>query len=341
VILLPISHEAGAVKRLPWVTFALMALCFAAFLLSGRFRLMPSDDLRVARSVEQAMAFWTAHPYLALDAEFAERVLGDTDRAGVSWMAAQRQARPGGPDNGLIRHSQQTNLDRLTAEALDALATHPLLVWGLVPDRLTAPTLVTYQFLHAGWLHIAGNLLLLFLAGPFIEDVWGRPLFLGFYLTAGVLGGLMHVGAQPDSLTPLIGASGAVSGIMGAFLVRYRRTRIRFFYLVGVFWRGTFSAPAWVMLPLWFALQLGLAMAAGHGGGGVAYWAHVGGFTFGAAAAAAMAWQGIERRLATAGSRGFAGAPVPARPDPRRAPRRRVAPPAPPRAIPEAARRVR
>ena len=147
-------------------------------------------------------------------------------------------------------------------------------------------TLITYQFLHGGFLHLFGNLFFLFLAGPFIEDVWGRPVFAAFYLTAGALSALMFALRYPELDEPLIGASGAVAGVMGAFLVRYWKTRIRFLYFFIPFRPGTFTAPAWLMLPLWFARELVFAQAwdvasPGTGGGGVAHWAHVWGFAFG------------------------------------------------------------
>jgi tetratricopeptide (TPR) repeat protein len=94
----------------------------------------------------------------------------------------------------------------------------------------------------------------------------------------------------------MVGASGAIAGVMGAFLFRYRRTRIRFFYMVALFWRGTFSAPAIVMLPLWFGEQLFMAVLGG-GGTGVAHWAHVGGFAAGLSGAFAIRYWGIEDRI--------------------------------------------
>ena len=114
------------------------------------------------------------------------------------------------------------------------------------------------MFLHGGWLHLFGNLLLLFLTGPFIEDRWGRPAFLAFYLAAGLAAAGLFVARFPELSLPLIGASGAIAGCMGAFLVRFFRTRMQYFYWFGIF-VGTFSAPAWLMLPLWFGNELLMA----------------------------------------------------------------------------------
>jgi membrane associated rhomboid family serine protease len=155
-------------------------------------------------------------------------------------------------------------------------------------------TLLTHMFMHAGLLHLIGNMLILFLAGPFIEDVWGRPLYAGFYVASGLAAALTFASVYPDLQTPMIGASGAIAGIMGAFLIRHATSRIQFFYMVGFFVRGTFYAPAWLMLPLWLVQQVFMGMMMDglgvEGGGGVAYWAHVGGFVFGMLAAVAI-WQ--------------------------------------------------
>jgi membrane associated rhomboid family serine protease len=160
------------------------------------------------------------------------------------------------------------------------------------------PGWITHMFLHAGWLHFLGNMLILFLAGPFIEEVWGRPLYAGFYLVSGLVAAGFHILSQPDSIVPMIGASGAIAGVMGAFLIRYRTTRIKFFYLF--FWmvRGTFRAPAWLMIPLWFVSQvwMGLLTSELDIQAGVAYWAHVGGFVAGVGTAWFVKSKGIEER---------------------------------------------
>jgi membrane associated rhomboid family serine protease len=160
-------------------------------------------------------------------------------------------------------------------------------------------TFITHMFLHGGWFHLLGNLLIFYLAGPFIEDVWGRPLFSAFYIVAGVFAALVYIVRVPDSTIPMIGASGAISGVMGAFLVRYWHTRIKFFYMFAFFVRGTFDAPAWVMLPLWFAMQVfyaALTDSTGPAASGVAYWAHIGGFVFGIGTAYGIRHFGIEER---------------------------------------------
>ena len=299
MILLPIGHEETGVRRLPWITFGLMAVCCVAFILSGRGQILSSDDIQLSKEVMAAVDYYVEHPYLELKPRFEERVFDGNEEQALS-LVAEAYDGLAPPSNGAIRASQQEALDDLMARVVGSFDSHPLFRWGLVPNEIKPWSLITHMFMHAGWLHLLGNLLILYLAGPFIEDVWGRPLYLGFYVGAGLFAALAYIAFNAGSAVPMIGASGAIAGVMGAFLVRYRQTRIRFFYMVGIFFRGTFSAPALLMLPMWFGEQLFFAMLAGNsdGGAGVAYWAHIGGFAFGAGTALAMrAWQIEERHI--------------------------------------------
>jgi len=303
MILLPIGHEQSGTRRLPWITFGVMILCVAAFFLTGRAGLYAEDDVELSRDVLKAIEYYMEHPYLELDPEFEALVFppGESGEAAREAFGSLLGFRPQPPESAEIRAAEQEILDSLVAAAVRSYERHPFMRWGLVPGAFSVVGLFTHMFLHAGWLHLLGNLLILYLAGPFIEDVWGRPLYAAFYLLSGVVAALCFVAASPVSDIPMVGASGAIAGVMGAFLVRYRKTKIRFFYMVGLFWRGTFSAAAWVMLPLWFGEQLfmfllteGLSEQAG---GGVAYMAHIGGFAFGFAVAAVLRRQRIEERF--------------------------------------------
>lgn len=146
-------------------------------------------------------------------------------------------------------------------------------------DRLLG--LITSQFLHADVLHLVFNMLFLWVFGNNIEDRLGRLRFLPFYLVCGALAGLAQTVADPDSAIPLIGASGAISGVLGAYLVLYPRVRIWTVVLPLVFL--PFKLPAWIWLAIYFGLQfIYLGDSATSGGGGVAYMAHIGGFVAGA-----------------------------------------------------------
>lgn len=146
-------------------------------------------------------------------------------------------------------------------------------------DRLTG--LVTSQFLHADLLHLAFNMLFLWVFGNNIEDRLGRLRFLPFFLICGALAGLAQAIVDPSSAVPLIGASGAISGVLGAYLVLYPRVRI--WTIVLPFFFLPFRLPAWIWLAVYLLLQLlYLGGSATAGGGGVAYMAHIGGFAAGA-----------------------------------------------------------
>src|SRR5262249_11688326 len=154
-------------------------------------------------------------------------------------------------------------------------------------------------FVHGGGLHLLGNMLFFFLTGPFIEDAFGRPVFALLYLLSGFAAVFTHAFHFPDSPAPLRGARGAVAGVLGALLVRLGAARIRFLFfpfLVLPFVRITFTLPAFVVLPAWFLEQHWSATHA-QGSEGVAFWAHVGGFAFGAVVAAAIRVMRIEERI--------------------------------------------
>jgi len=180
-------------------------------------------------------------------------------------------------------------------EALDAFIT----AWGVVPADLTQAwassrflsvetlTLITSQFLHGGWLHLAGNLLFLWIFANNIEDDLGHLAFLTFYLGGGAVAGLTQVAIDPASTVPMIGASGAIAAVLGGYLVLYPRARITSLVFLGFFYQ-LIDVPAVIVLGFWFLLQLidGLA-SLGFAGtdGGVAFFAHIGGFVAGVVAA--------------------------------------------------------
>jgi membrane associated rhomboid family serine protease len=167
--------------------------------------------------------------------------------------------------------------------------------YGYVPAHPTWTGLLGTLFLHAGWMHLLGNMYLLWLCGCSIEDVWGRPLYAGVYLLGGVAATLAHGWFQSDSTAHLVGASGAIAALMGVFFVRCWNTRVRFFYWFFLAIFGTFTAPAWIMLLLWLAKELLSALV--YADSSVAFWAHIGGFGFGAAAAYAMKLSRLEERV--------------------------------------------
>jgi len=158
--------------------------------------------------------------------------------------------------------------------------------WGLVPLRLSdgegGTALLAALFLHGGWLHLGLNMLFLRIFGDNLEEELGSLRFLGFYLACGVLGGLVHWVMAPGSAVPVIGASGAVAGVMGGYLLLFPRARVDvlLWYVVGF---RMLVLPAWLLLGLWLMLQIWGGVSVPANGAGVAFWAHIGGFLAGAA----------------------------------------------------------
>ena len=159
--------------------------------------------------------------------------------------------------------------------------------WSLVPANIMAGqdtiTILTAMFMHAGWAHILGNMLFFWVFGPEIEDVMDPLRYLAFYLLGGLAATAAQVLIDPTSTVPNLGASGAIAGVMGAFLITYPRDRIRTILFFGWFARVTLI-PAIILVGFWFLTQLfsEVGALAQVQGGGVAYMAHIGGFIFGA-----------------------------------------------------------
>ena len=170
-------------------------------------------------------------------------------------------------------------------------------LFGVVPARLSNPdwaasvgfpvgsylSLLTHQFLHGGWLHIISNMWALWIFGDNVEDAMGRVGFSIFYLLCGVLAALTHVFIQPDMAVPSIGASGAIAGVLGAYLVLYPKARTVVLLPIFLF-PFFFEVPAVLYLGIWFMTQLfsgTMALALPQQAGGIAFWAHIGGFAAG------------------------------------------------------------
>jgi membrane associated rhomboid family serine protease len=143
-----------------------------------------------------------------------------------------------------------------------------------------ASHLITSMFLHGGWMHLIGNMWFLWIFGNNVEDSMGHLRFVAFYLLTGLAAALGQVITSPDSLVPMVGASGAISGVMGAYLVLYPRVRVYAFIPIFIFFTSI-ALPAWAMLGYWFVLQLLSGLFSGGEVGGVAFWAHIGGFVAG------------------------------------------------------------
>lgn len=160
-----------------------------------------------------------------------------------------------------------------------------LQAWGVVPAAFVPVTLVSSMFLHGGWSHVIGNMWWLWIFGDNVEDRLGHGRFIVFYLLCGFVAAFGQMVLNPTSLVPMIGASGAIAGVMGAYFVLYPQSRVLTLIPLIIFW-DVIELPAIFLLGFWFVMQLfsagAIAVTANTGGGGVAFMAHVAGFVAGA-----------------------------------------------------------
>lgn len=163
--------------------------------------------------------------------------------------------------------------------------------YALVPSQFLGSTslslgrltpLFSSMFMHAGLLHLGGNMLFLFIFGDNVEDSMGHFRYLSFYILVGLLSNLAHIYANPLSNVPSLGASGAIAGVLGAYFLLYPRAKVATLIFL-IFFFQIIEVPAWIFLGLWFLLQIvsGTASIGNGSGGGVAWWAHIGGFASG------------------------------------------------------------
>jgi|ERR1035438_575205 membrane associated rhomboid family serine protease len=167
--------------------------------------------------------------------------------------------------------------------SLDPYSLHQYIAdYGLRPNPhyFHVVNIFTAMFVHAGWLHVGGNMLFLWVFGGNVEDILGHGKFLLFYLLCGVAAALAQIVSDPLSTMPMVGASGAIAGVMGAYLVKFPRSRVEMLFFFFFIFR--FEVAAWFMLAYWFAMQLAGGFAGAEASqGGTAFFAHVGGFIAG------------------------------------------------------------
>jgi membrane associated rhomboid family serine protease len=213
----------------------------------------------------------------------------------------------------LIAFGVELSVSARGPEALDAFIRE----WGAVPASISAAlgagelvshatlAMVTSVFLHGGWLHLLGNMLFLWIFGNNIEDRLGRATFLVFYLAGGIAAALAQVWIDPSSTVPLVGASGAIAAALGAYFVFYPGARITSLVFLGFFYQ-LLEVPAVVVLGYWFLLQLvsgAASLGASTAQGGVAFFAHIGGFAAGMLVAVVLRATGLDRRRTGGGRR--------------------------------------
>jgi membrane associated rhomboid family serine protease len=294
MLLLPIGLEDRALRRVPWVTLALIFANVAVLAASSAVSAARSGDVAVLDGlVEKSLE---ERPYLEAD-ERLSALLGAARRRELEEARALWQARGGGPAAAQAAREQK-EFEALVEDYLAAMERLPGHRYGFVPAR-PSWTALTAMFMHAGWLHLLGNMLFLYVSGTYVEDVYGRPLYLLSYLLGGLAATAGHYLADPASRVPLVGASGAIAAVMGILLVRLFASWVQFLLLPIPFLpniRVRLKLPALVVLPLWLLEQLAFAQRSRGEGGGVAWWAHIAGFLFGVALAGAIRLFRIEDR---------------------------------------------
>jgi membrane associated rhomboid family serine protease len=308
MLLIPIGHDRQVTKRLPVITLSLIAFNILVFVFTETVG--TQQNARKSLALKSLLEFTNTHPDVNLSASARDRLarVAELEIEGIQSYIEQEKllklVEGEARDTPLIAVEDKAVLEsesqRLSAAFVAAFDEFYGYKFGFVPAYHKGSVLNYFSclFLHGGFLHILGNMLFLFLAGIAMEDAWGRAFYSLFYLAAGVAATATHAFTSPESKIYLVGASGAIAGLMGAFLVRYFKARIKFFYFV-IFRAGTFKAPAYVMLPLWIALELKDTFTTSTSdSGGVAFWAHVGGFFFGAVVGAVVHYTGVGKFLA-------------------------------------------
>ena len=298
-MLIPTGVVENEVRRTPWVSISLLCLLVAVFLVGVRGGFGDRQRRHLGEKVEQALEYWVERPWLRPPASLGDLVgpgVAAEISAEVSELRTVAVARRLVPISFVVAE-QQRQLESLFAEAAEAARNRRDLGLAFVPARPGVAGLFGHMFLHGDLWHLLGNLLMLFITAPFLEDVYGRLLFGALYLVGGLFAAGAHAIATLHPEVPLVGASGALAVVMGAFLVRLGRSHIRFLFLPILFipaLRFRFALPAFVVLPLWFVEQVVSARLAPDAP--IAWWAHIGGFAFGVAAAFAVRLLRVEER---------------------------------------------
>jgi len=299
-MLLPIGHENMQARRWPVITIGLIVLNTIIFVATNAT--MEQESPELGKTKAHIILLAAAHPELTMTDDEQKLVDSFKKDNPAEWTKLQS------PMHDLVdgwdaqmrlkenKQDLQADMDSLGAKLTEMAGSSILERYAFTPAHPRAITYLTANFLHGGWLHLIGNMWFLWLAGFVLEDVWGRPLYLAFYLLGGAAALQVHAWTNPDSIIPCVGASGAVAALMGAFLTRFPKMKIEMIWLFGFFRTYRFKAAAYWLLPLWVLMEVFYGTLMGKMGG-VAHWAHVGGFVFGALGAFALRYTGFENRV--------------------------------------------
>jgi membrane associated rhomboid family serine protease len=296
-MLIPIKHENMTARRWPVVTLALIAINAVVFLFT--ISAIDNEGPALGELKSHILILAALHPELKMTPEAQHLVDSFKQSHPEAWKQVQNPYRDIiDPYDAKVKMTDdasklQDEMNALTDQFAKMSGSSIIEHYAFVPANPTAISYLTANFLHGGWMHIIGNMWFLWLAGFVLEDVWGRWLYTAFYLVAGVAALQFHAWSNPGSTTATLGASGAVAALMGAFLVRFPKMKIEMATMF-MFRIYRFKAAAYWLLPLWLVIEIfygSMGMS-----GGVAHWAHVGGFLFGALAGVAIQYSGLEQK---------------------------------------------
>lgn len=271
VSLIPLAQTDSRLRRVPWVSAGILLLNLVSLVAMAIVR----DETPALRRVAEVRAFLRDHPYLRASPEFLNLVDAtlreELERSRGVFLASQALPSPS------VFEEASRELAEREQRIWKEIARLPDHRWGFVPAAPTLFRALTSMFVHGGWLHLAGNMLFLWVTAPALEEAWGRWGFLALYAASGLAGAGAHALRFSTSEVPLIGASAAVAGLMGSFLVYFAVSRIRFLVFPTPV---TVTLPAAAVFPFWLVEQAWFARYASQDAD-VAFTAHVGGFLFG------------------------------------------------------------
>jgi len=306
-MLIPLRHENMEGRRWPVISIALVVLNFGIFL-ATRGQIDTENPQRTEVRAHILLLAAT-HSELTLPPNVEELVTKYKVANPGTWREKQSQTRDlADAWDARMRMIEdqatlQKEMDSLAEQWAGLEKSGFLEQYAFVPAHPSAISYVTANFLHGGWIHLIGNMWFLWLAGVILEDTWGRIIYPIFYLAAGAAALQFHAWLNPDSSIPTIGASGAVAALMGAFLIRFPKTKIEVALVLGLrslsnlaLGKGIrFKAASYWLLPLWLLMEILSGSIFGQHSG-VAHWAHVGGFVFGAVVALGLRHSGLEHK---------------------------------------------
>jgi membrane associated rhomboid family serine protease len=298
-MLIPLRHENMEGRRWPVITFGLIALNVLIFL-GTHWKIEAQEPERVEVRTH-VLILAASHPELKTSEDIEKFVDGVKSKIPEqAWnQIASTSRHPQDAWDAQIRlvedpEQLQSEMDSLGQRFADIQKNSILENYAFVPAHPKPISILTSMFLHLGWIHLIGNMWFLWLAGFVLEDRWGRVIYPIFYIVAGIGAILFHAMFYPSSIVPTAGASGAIAALMGGFLVRFPKLKIEMLWFA-LFFRYRFKMAAYWLLPAWLFMEISDGALSGQTGG-VAHWAHVGGFLCGALGAWVIAKTGWESK---------------------------------------------